>query len=622
MCGICGFNWRDPDLVEKMTGVMVHRGPDQGGAHSEDGISLGHRRLSIIDLSEQGRQPMTNENGRLQLVFNGEIYNYSELRERLTSRGHHFRSKSDSEVILHGYEEYGYDVLSHLRGMFAFAIWDSGARRLFLARDRIGIKPLYYWFAAGKFVFASEIKSILTVPGVPREVNHQALFDYLGFEFVPAPETCFRGIHKLPAGHYALLEDGELRLENYWDLRFSSPGSDAASFDESVERLRALLEESVSSHLMSDVPLGVFLSGGLDSSAIVAMMRKHISGTLKTFSIGYSDRSYSELDFAKTVADQFETEHHVIMLDDITQDDVERSIWHFDEPMTDLSSIPLMLACRKAKESITVCLSGEGGDESFAGYDRFKASKINRYYQKLPRLLREQLIHPLAGSLRDRPAKKARINMLKRFLEGSELSCDGYHLRWQYFLCPDQAKSLLNPALYDQLNPDPFRQLKLLAAGSDAKDPVNLEIYLDSRFMMSDSVLMKVDKMSMSTSLEVRVPLLDHMLVEHAATMPGHWKLKGLQTKHAFRAALKGVLPDKIVYRGKQGYSLPMKHLLRGKMKKYMTDQLNGSQFLRDCVNTDSMNQLIKEHLDETHNHNHVLWGLITIAAWHRRFFE
>ncbi len=622
MCGICGFNWKDPETVKAMAGQMRHRGPDQRGAYCEDGVSLAHCRLSIIDLSEQGRQPMTNEDGTLQLVFNGEIYNFRELRAQLTAHGHVFRSKTDSEVILHAYEEYGHDVVDKLRGMFAFAIWDRRHRSLFIARDRIGIKPLYYYCDGGRFVFASEIKAILEVPGVPREMNAQALYDYLGFEFVPAPDTMFRHIHKLPAGHHLTLSEGTVTVQAYWDLSFKPAAEGCLSFDAAVEKGRSLLEEAVRSHLVSDVPLGVFLSGGLDSSAIVAMMRRHISGPLRTFTIGYSDKSYSELDYAKQVADLFGTEHHVLMLDDITAQDVETALWHLDEPMTDLSSLPLMFACRKAREHITVCLSGEGGDESFAGYDRFKASRINRVYGMLPRMLRDGVINRLAGRLPDHPRKKSGINMLKRLIEGTALPEDGAHLRWQYFSNAEKDNALYRREMREQIEMDPFRRIRTYAEQCDTSDVVNREIYLDTRFMMTDSVLMKVDKMSMASSLEIRVPLLDHVFVEFAASLPGNWKLKGLRTKHVFRAMLNGLLPSTIVNRGKQGYSLPVKHLLRNQLRDYMTLLLHEAPIIRQTMNMAYVNRLIDEHLSARHNHNHILWGLMNVAIWHKRFIE
>ena len=384
MCGICGFSWNDEALIRRMADRIVHRGPDQEGFFCTDGMSLGFRRLSIIDLSENGSQPMFNEDNTVCLVFNGEIYNFQELRPQLEAKGHRFRSNTDSEVILHGYEEYGIDVVNHLRGMFGFALYDTVRKRLLLARDRIGIKPLYYTRQNGRLVFGSEIKSILQDPGVERQVNHQALYDYLGFEFVPAPETMFAGISKLPAGHLLVWENGQASVRRYWDLSFR-PAAPMPSFEEAVEQLREHLDTAVKSHLVSDVPLGVFLSGGLDSSCLVALMRRHISGPLKTFTIGYEDKTFSELDYAQIVADHCQTDHRVLRLDSLKPAYVEETLYHLDEPMTDLSTVPLYLLCKQAREHVTVCLSGEGADESFAGYDRFKASRLNaRYFSLLP----------------------------------------------------------------------------------------------------------------------------------------------------------------------------------------------------------------------------------------------
>jgi asparagine synthase (glutamine-hydrolysing) len=605
-----------------MAQIMAHRGPDQDGFYVSDDWSLGHRRLSIIDLSEQGRQPMTNEDGSIWVVFNGEIFNFAEIRSELEAKGHKFRSHSDTEVIVHGYEEYGDDVVHRFRGMFAFGLWDRCRERFVLVRDRLGIKPLYYYQSGLKLIFASEIKAILEHPDVPRTLNRQALYAYLGYEFVPAPDTLFGGIQKLPAGHRLIFENGQARVERYWDLDFSKADSFRMSEGECVERIRSLIDESVRYRLISDVPLAAFLSGGLDSSAIVAMMRRHISGPLRTFTIGYADKTFSELDYAQKVAKQFSTEHHVLMIDDLTPELIEKSIWHLDEPMTDLSAIPLMLICQEARKTVTVCLSGEGGDEVFAGYDRFKASQMARYYAMIPAPLRRALLESWILRLKDRPQKKGAINLLKRFIEGAVLPVEGRHLRWQYFGSRRMDDQLFTEAFRRDVVFDPFLRVRDYNRRCTATDAVNRELYLDTRFMMADSVLMKVDKMSMAHSLEVRVPLLDHHLVEFMATVPGDWKLKGFQTKSIFRKALEGMLPHEIVYRGKQGYSLPVKHLLRGPLRERLTMLLNESPVIRENMNLDFVNRLIREHVAMTHNHNHVLWGLMHTAIWHRRFFE
>lgn len=620
MCGICGINWNDAPLIEKMTKSIAHRGPDQQGLYNDDHCSLGHSRLSIIDLSEQGRQPMFNEDGTVCLVFNGEIYNYLELRKTLLDKGHQFSGNSDSEVIVHAYEEYGTDCVHHLRGMFAFAIYHIPEKKLFIARDRIGIKPLYYYHKNDRFIFASEIKAILECSEVDRSVNTQALYDYLGFEFVPAPQTMFGDIHKLPSGHFLELSGDKCHISPYWDLRMGANHS--ISFEEAVEKQKELLEEAVKSHLMSDVPLGVFLSGGLDSSGIVALMRKHISGPLKTFTIGYQDRTFSELDYAAIVAQHCDTDHQVLMLDDIRPEYVEKTLYHLDEPMTDLSTVPLYLLCKQAREHVTVCLSGEGADESYAGYDRFKAAKLAAYFNILPETVRKNLVGKVVAMLPDQPQKKGAINMLKRFVEGANLPHDGEHLRWQYFTSEKMVNNLFTKDFFQAVRPDPFRLVREYSERCGEADSVNRQIYLDMRYMMTDSVLMKVDKMSMASSLEVRVPLLDHVLVEFLASLPGDWKLKGLTTKYIFRSALKELLPEKIVHRGKQGYSLPVKHLLRGELKDYMVTLLNDSAIVREYTDVNYVNRLIDEHCTMKHNHNHVLWALMNVSIWHNRFFS
>lgn len=622
MCGICGITWKDESLVRAMAETLSHRGPDQDGFYCCDKVSLGHRRLSIIDLSENGRQPMFNEDGSVVLVFNGEIYNFAELREQLQSKGHIFSSLSDSEVIIHAYEEWGLESIEKLRGMFGYALYDHAKDRLLLVRDRIGIKPIYYYHNDDRFLFASEIKAILEDAQVERKVNYQALYEYLGFEFVPSPQTMFDGIHKLPAGHYLLLENNQVHVQQYWDLSLKQDES-LTSFDEAVEKMREHLDFAVKSHLVSDVPLGVFLSGGLDSSCIVALMRKHLSGSLKTFTIGYEDETFSELDYADIVARHCETDHQVLMLDQLRPEYVEKTLYHLDEPMTDLSTVPLYLLCKQAREHVTVCLSGEGADESFAGYDRFKASKLNRWFNIIPEFMRRDIIGNVVSKLPDQPQKKGAVNMLKRFVEGSNLDSSGEHLRWQYFLNKKLEEQLFADGFNKRIDPDPFKQIRRYSNKCDAgSDSVNREIYLDMRFMMTDSVLMKVDRMSMASSLEIRVPLLDHVLVEYMASLPGDWKLKKLTTKYIFRAALEGLLPDKVVNRGKQGYSLPVKHLLRGDLNTYMVELLHDSTLIREQMNTDYIDTLIEEHCSMKQNHNHILWALINVAIWHNRFFH
>lgn len=620
MCGICGFNWYDPPLVAKMSSTLAHRGPDQSGVWCDPHVSLAHQRLSIIDVSSAARQPMQNETGTLQVVCNGEIYNFKDLRAELQKKGHLFTSKSDTEVILHSYEEWGLDCVHHFIGMFAFALWDAAKKRLWIVRDRIGVKPLYYYFKNGRFIFASEIKAILEDPAVQRRVNHPALYAYLGFEFVPAPQTAFENIRAIPAGSWGLLENGRFSTTPYWNLPTPDP-CPPHSEPEMIERIRALIEDAVRLRLVSDVPLGAFLSGGLDSSTLVAMMRKLIPGRLQTFTIGYADKTFSEMNYAQQVARLFQTDHKVLIIDKMDRASIEKSIWHLDEPMTDLSSIPLMFICQKAKHYVTVCLSGEGGDEVFVGYDRFKAAKIASFFNALPLWFRQNFVGRFAAALPDRPQKKGPINMFKRFVEGALLPEEAEHLRWQYFMNKTLEDHLFSPAYRARVPFDPFASLRSCAAACTSRDPVNRQAFLDTRFMMPDSVLMKADKMSMASALEIRVPLLDHRLVEYMATIPGDWKLRRLTTKYIFRKALAGILPKNIVWRGKQGYSLPVKNLLRTQLKDYMIELLHEEPLIRQDFSAPYIDRLIHEHLSMKQNHNHILWGLMNIAIWHRRFF-
>jgi asparagine synthase (glutamine-hydrolysing) len=613
------MTWKDEALVTRMTKVIAHRGPDQDGVYTDEFVSLGHRRLSIIDLSEHGRQPMSNEDGSVWVTYNGEIYNFQELRTALEAKGHVFRSRTDTEVIVHAYEEYGPACVQGFNGMFAFAVWDKNRRELVLARDRLGVKPLYYYAKDEKLVFASEIKAILQVPEVEREINPQSLYHYVGYEFVPAPDTMFRNVHKLPPGHYLRYKDGKAEVVRYWDVGFHGEPHSREYYE---EKMRDMLTESVRKRLVSDVPLGVFLSGGLDSSAVVTLMSRCGVEPIKTFSLGYADPSFSELDYARIIAKQFRTEHHELIIDPITPDLIETAVWHLDEPMTDLSTIPLYLICKKAREHVTVCLSGEGGDEVLVGYDRFKASKANGYYALLPEWIRRGIIAPAINALPDQPQKKGPVNVLKRFIQGGLLPDEAGHMRWQYFGMPEHDRELFAEDILSEISRDPFAPVRWHATRCNSAGRLDREIYVDLKFTMPDSVLMKVDKMSMAHALEVRVPFLDYQFVEFCATIPGDLKLEGFTTKAIFRSAMKGILPDRIRGRGKQGYSLPIKNWLRQELREYMTDLLTSSPLMREAFNMEYIRQLIREHQEYRANHNHILWALINLAIWHRLFME
>ena len=619
MCGIAGLSWRHEEMVKQMTQQLVHRGPDQHGIYTDERISLGHRRLSILDLSRLGQQPMSNRDGSVWISYNGEIYNFQELRKALEGKGHRFRSQTDTEVILAAYEEYGLDCLQQLNGMFAFALWDKNKQELILARDRLGIKPLYYYLKQGKLVFASELKAILEVPDVKREINPQALYHYIGYEFVPAPDTIFNDIYKLLPGHYLRYRQGKVELARYWDLQFQVEPHSRAYYE---EEMRYLLEDAVRKRLISDVPLGVFLSGGLDSSAIVAMMARCGKKPLQTFALGYHDPSFSELEYAQLVAKEFDTKHQELLVEPPTLDLLEEAIWHLDEPMTDLSAVPFYLICKKAREYVTVCLSGEGGDELLAGYDRFKASKAHSYYSFIPKPIRQGIIAPLVNALPDKPQKKGAINILKRFIEGGLLPEEGGHMRWQYFGLPKRDQMLFAPAFLAEISRDPFAPVRNLLADCNSNDRLDQEIYVDLKLAMVDSLIVKADKMSMAHGLEVRVPFLDHRFVEFSAMIPGDLKLKGFSTKAIFRSAMQDILPGAILQRGKQGYSLPIKNWLRQELRDAMVETLSTSDLIKETFNTHYVNQLIQEHLEYKANHNHILWALMNLALWNRLFLQ
>ncbi len=620
MCGICGFNWNDEKLIQRMVQKIHHRGPDAQGVRTFPGLSIGNARLSIIDLSVKGNQPMSDKRGKLWIVYNGELYNFPEIKKELLAKGYRFKSHTDTEVVLKSYQEYGPRCLQKFNGMFAFAIWDEEKKELFLARDRIGIKPLYYYFKNGSLVFGSEIKSILEADCVKKEVNLQSMYYYLGYEFVPAPNTMFQNIYKLRQGHYAIFKNGKLQIQKYWDLEFKPEITDE---EEAADRVFDTLEKSVQRRLISDVPLGVFLSGGLDSSTVVGFVSRLYSKKVRTFTIGYKDKTFSELPYAKTISDFFNTEHNVLMIDPVSPEDIERSLYHLDEPMTDLSTIPFYLISCKAREKVTVCLSGEGGDEMFLGYDRSKAAKINRCYNIFPSFLRKKLMSPLILKLPDRPQKKGAVNMLKRFIEGTLYPDEAGAMRWQYFLNPEIEKYIFNQSSRRNISFTPFDPIYYFSRTCNSPHPVDKDIFVDIKLTMADSVLMKVDKMSMATSLEVRVPFLDHEVAELCASIPANLKLNKLTTKYILRKALKKYkfLPENIINRGKQGYSLPVKNWLREELKTYMIDLFKKSPIIKQYFDSSYLSLLIKEHLELKHNHNHILWALVNLSLWYKKFF-
>ena len=628
MCGICGsVRLRESfairrETLQRMNDVIFHRGPDDEGFYVSPDAGLAMRRLSIIDLSG-GHQPIQNEDGTLHIVFNGEIYNFQELRQTLEEAGHTFKTHSDTEAILHGYEEYGADVLHRLRGMFAFAIWNSLDKTLFLARDRAGKKPLHYYCDGEKFVFGSEIKSLLQCEHVPRRVNLDALDRFLTFEYIPAPETIFQEIHKLPAGYFLRLEKGEITLRQYWDNLPVIPEERDEQFY--AQRLAELLEEAVKIRLISDVPLGALLSGGIDSSAVVGFMAKHSAAPVKTFSIGFEEQTYNELEYARAVSKHFGTDHHELIIKPDAIELTETLVKMLDEPFGDFSIFPTYLVSKMAREHVTVALSGDGGDELFAGYDTYIADRMARTYQHVPAWLRRGVIERAAGLLPPSPKKKGLINRAKRFVEGASLPPELMHTRWMTFLRTEEkrrlyAGDLLNAFARGNTYAPIHRYFEQANRGVT---PLARQEYVDIKTYLPDDIMVKVDRMSMTPSLEARAPFLDHKVMEFAAAIPTELKLKGMTTKYILKKAVADLLPEKILTRGKEGFSIPIKHWLANELRPLLLDTLSADRIARrGYFQADEVQRLVMEHLNGWQNHSHRLWALMVFEIWHQAYLD
>ena len=622
MCGICGIvNFDrsepvDPSLIERMTTVLVHRGPDDDGYFVEANTGFGHRRLSIIDLGG-GKQPIFNEDESILIVFNGEIYNYADLTAELTQLGHHFKSRSDTEAIVHAYEQYGDACVDHLRGMFAFAIWDRRRKRLLVARDRLGIKPLYLYQCDGFLAFASEIKSLLQIPEVSRVVNPDALEPYLTLRYVPGPQTMFKGISKLQPGHLLVMDDRGVRIRKYWDLEYRT--GEAMSVDDYLGRFEELLEESVKLRLVAEVPLGVFLSGGLDSSAILAVMSKLRGGErIKTFSIGYEvpraqEESVNEFEYARLAAKAFGAEHHEFRLTvEDFRDSLTDLVWYLDEPLADDSCIPLYFIARLARKHITVVLSGEGADEILAGYGIYKRMlAIDAAYEQFPRLtpwIARKLASMVPGQVSQRYARWASLPMEQRY-RGVSMGMPTA-LRGQ----------LLGRQGGETAVDDVFRAC---FEAVPTKNVLNRMLYADAKIWLPDDLLLKADKMTMANSLELRVPFLDHKLVEYAATLPADLKLKGRTGKYLLRRAMKNVLPKRIITRSKKGFPVPTESWLRDDLKDFVHDTLLASDAAcRGYMDSRVIEKIVSEHEQCRENRRQEIWTLLIFEVWHRLFID
>jgi asparagine synthase (glutamine-hydrolysing) len=617
MCGICGFcvpegrPRPDRDTLLAATTTLAHRGPDAASLWLEGQAGLGHRRLSIIDLAG-GDQPMFNEDGSVVLVFNGEIYNYLELRPGLLERGHRLATASDTEVIAHLYEELGAECLGPLNGMFAIALWDAKRKRLLLARDRLGEKPLYYHVAGGALVFASELKALLRFPQVEARVDPRALDDYLAYGYVPADRCIIAGVKKLPPGHRLVWEDGNVRVERYWDVSFAPPAvrDETEWLLELEERLRA----SVRIRLRSDVPLGVFLSGGVDSSTIVALAAQETPGQLKTFSIGFKNADFDELRYARLVADRFSTDHHEMVVEDQDISILPKLAYHLDEPAADPSALPTYYVCREARKRVTVCVSGDGGDEVFAGYTRYQDA------------LRYQAFDRGLGGLGVGRALGALSRLLPRHVRGQgALARLGARDVERWFLqtgkfFPAERRELLEPDMLSSLEPEPWLFAPYFENGA-GPDLVSRLQHADQKTYLPDDVLVKVDRMSMQNSLEVRVPFLDHTLVEFVNGAPLAAKLKPGRTKAPLRSLLERHLPKDVHARAKKGFGIPIRDWFKGRLTDYVRDTLlapeaRSTRWIRPAA----IARLLEDEARGGRDLSRKIWSLLVLEHWCREF--
>ena len=629
MCGICGIffvnrDWRvEGDALARMNRSIVHRGPDDEGLFIEENVGLAMRRLSIIDV-KSGHQPLSNENSDVWIIFNGEIYNHAELKADLESQGHRYRTHCDTETIVHLYEEYGRDCVKRLRGMFAFAIWDRRRRVLFAARDRLGIKPFYYRWDENSFLFGSEIKAILAYPGIKAEFNQSTLAEYLAYGYITGPETMFAGIHKLMPGHtLELSEHGELKIERYWDLT-AEADRDEQSHDYYVRTYREMLEAAVRSHLMSDVPLGVFLSGGLDSSAIAALTAKIRGDQIQTFAVGYGEEQFSELTFANQVAAHIRSDHHEVRLGrEEFFSTLPRLIWHEDEPIVWPSSVALYHVARRARERVTVVLTGEGSDETLAGYTRYAWTLLNAKADGIYRTITPKFARTGLRRLFSASRIPARLH---RKLHHTFLLRDGDS--WSSFYFDNFYSAFSAEELPELLTPEALEGAGDPYAGSmqvwkhSSGDLLHRLLYTDINSYLIE-LLMKQDQMSMAASVESRVPFLDHELVEFTARIPAKHQIKGMAGKLVLKDAVADLLPAQIIHRKKMGFPTPWEYWLAGpKLQEIETLLLESRSVERRLFREDAVRRIFTEHRAKRRDHGSRIWRLLNLELWQRIFLD
>jgi len=630
MCGISGiFNTRSSeqpsrDILERMNNALTHRGPDEAGIHIEQSIALGHRRLSIIDIAT-GQQPLFNEDNSVAVVFNGEIYNFQSLAKELQGLGHLFRTHSDTEVIVHAWEQWGTDCVSHFRGMFAFAIWDRNQKVLFLARDRLGIKPLYYSLLGnGQLLFGSELKALLANPAQTRDIDHEAIEEYFTYGYVPEPKSIFKNVCKLEPAHSLLIHHGDNRLAEpvqYWDIPFKPVQT--GSFEDTQLELIERLREATQTRLLAEVPLGAFLSGGVDSSAIVAMMAGELEQQVKTCAIGFDVPDYDESEFAAQVANRYNTDHSLDVLKAENLDLVDEMAALFDEPFADSSAMPTYRVCEAARKRVIVALSGDGGDESFAGYRRYRLHMAEEKIRgMLPLSVRRPIFGPL-GALYPKADWAPQFMRAKTTFQA--LARDSVSA-WAHSvsrMSDEQKNGLFSQSLKSELSGYHAREvMQRHAEKAPTDDPLSLVQYLDFKTFLV-SVLHKVDRTSMAHSLEVRVPLLDHHLVEWISGLPANWKLNGSDGKHIFKKALRPHLPDDIMYRPKKGFSIPLAEWFRGPMRKRLHDSVLSEQMLDSGLfNPGYLQDLLDQHDRGQRDNSAALWEVMMFSKFQKNLIN
>ncbi|MBI4712226.1 MAG: asparagine synthase (glutamine-hydrolyzing) [Planctomycetes bacterium] len=634
MCGICGrFNFNgapvDEGLIHRMCETIRHRGPDSEGIYvnpksefrnpNSPSVGLGIRRLSIIDL-QTGDQPIHNENKSIWIVFNGEIYNFQELRQELARKGHHFYTKTDTEVIIHLYEDHGTDCLRYLCGMFAIAIWDGNKQQLFLARDRLGKKPLLYVHTGQYLIFASELNAILENPEIKRELDRNAIDYYLTYSYIPAPMTIFNGIHKLPPANFLLADSkGSVNIQRYWNLDYRKKLQ--LTEPEYCRQIMDTLDEATRIRLVSDVALGALLSGGIDSSAVVGLMAKHLAKPVKTFSIGFDEKDYSELAYARLVADRFKTEHYEFIVKPDAIAILPKLVWHYNEPYADSSMLPTYYVAQQTRKYVTVALNGDGGDENFAGYRRYLAHKFTHlpFFNTTGRVANKILKLLGAGA-----HSRSLLSQLKRFTDAAGIPDEQKYLKWSTTFPPALKQQLYSPQFAAEAsNIIAGNYLTNLYLNAPANDLIDRLLYTDMMSYLPEDLLVKMDIATMANSLEGRSPFLDHKVVELTARIPSNLKAKGLTTKYILKKALKGFLPDKILTRRKMGFGVPIGHWFRTSLAGYLKETLLSDRSIRrGYFRKETLTNLIEAHTGGRQDYAGQLWSLLVLELWHRIFID